>query len=303
MDLPRTPTVLGLGEILWDCFPDGRRPGGAPANQAFHANQLGAIGIVASRVGQDPLGDDLLKVLEERGLSTRLIQRDPELPTGTVTVELGPSGEPSYEIHEPVAWDRMELTPELDSLFGRLDAICFGTLAQRSEPSRRCIQQVLDRAGEAIRLYDVNLRQNFFTPEILRQSLERANMVKLNEREAESLPQILSLGVRGAADLARWLHDEFGTSLLCITRSEQGCLLAEPGRVVEIPGVPADVKDTVGAGDAFTAALLTTLLDGWPLEHAGLFANEVGSLVASSAGAMPRLDNKLEELRARHQPE
>lgn len=295
----KPPIVVGLGEVLWDCFGDERRLGGAPANQAFHANQLGATGIVASRVGQDVLGDEAIGVLERHGLETTCIQRDGDLPTGTVTVDLGPQGEPAYDIHAPAAWDRMVLTDRLTSVLDQAAAVCFGSLALRDETSRQTILQALQHASTATKLFDVNLRQKFYSAELIRNLLTHSTMVKLNESEASVLPELLDTGTGSHAELAAWLRREYDVSFLCITRSERGCVLFDGDEFVEVQSVPVEVVDAVGAGDAFTAALLCARLEGWPLERSGRLANEIGALVAGCKGAMAPLRNQIAEIRAR----
>jgi len=292
--------LIGVGELLWDCFPDSRRPGGAPANVAYHAAQLGCRARVCSRVGTDAAGDELLAYLAQRGLDTRWIQRDRRHPTGTVIVHAGRPDAPAYSIHENVAWDYLRLSPEWEREFSRADAVCFGTLAQRSSRSRSTIRRALRLADEALLVYDVNLRPPFCKPAWMRASIDVADVVKLNDQEAPPLAELYGLAFTGdLADFARTLLAARELRAVCVTRGAAGCLLAARDEIVDIPGRPVEVVDTVGAGDAFTAALTCGLLERWPLALAAKFANEVGGLVASRAGAMPDLREELLDLKRR----
>lgn len=291
-----TSIVIGLGELLWDCFPDGRRPGGAPANFAFHASQFGAEGLVASRVGADADGGELRAVLKANGLSTRLVQVDAAHPTGRVTVELE-DGEPRYQIHEEVAWDYLAPEAELLDAMSLAAAVCFGTLAQRSPVSRATIHDCLAATGDrTLIVYDVNLRQDWFSRDWVERSLHSADVVKLNDHEWGQLNRLLDLEATGVEDFARISQERFGLGLVCITRGAKGCLLFSEDESVESPAEPVTVADAVGAGDAFTAALIVGLLAGASLEEIGTYANRVGGLVASRHGGMPRIADDLPDL-------
>ncbi|MAG93860.1 MAG: carbohydrate kinase [Planctomycetaceae bacterium] len=291
------PIVIGLGELLWDCFGDSRRPGGAPANVAFQAGQLGCRGVVCTRVGGDESGDALCGFLSEQGLETDYVQRDAGHATGTVTVETSATGQPTYTIHEDVAWDFMEFTPELETLMGNADAVCFGTLAQRCEKSRHAIHTCLAAASEeCLIVYDVNLRQDWYERAWIERSLAVANIVKLNDEEVEVVGPLLTGERLSSRAFAEHLLERFALELVCITRGEEGCSLWTGAESVDLPGVAVRVEDTVGAGDAFTAALITGLLRGWPPAVCGEFANRVGALVASRSGAMPLLGTAIDAL-------
>ena len=292
-------TIIGLGELLWDCFGDSKRPGGAPANVAFHADQLGARGVICSRVGDDDLGRELVSYVAERGLSARYIQRDSEHPTGTVTVDATRPDHPTYVIHEEVAWDYMEFDDDWSDLFATCSAVCFGTLAQRSPVSRRAIRQALDRASDALLVYDVNLRRPFDEREWIESSLRKAHVVKLNTDEVSVLVRLFGVGSETPAALAELLLREYDVRIMCVTRGDHGCLVISRDETLDVPGRRVTVADAVGAGDAFTAAFVWGLLRAWPLGAVARFANEVGALVASRHGAMPSLAQELAALQAR----
>lgn len=299
MTSANAPLIIGLGEVLWDIFPDSRRPGGAPSNVAFQATQLGLNGVVASRVGQDPLGNELLEVLEEKGLDTSLIQRDADHETGRVTVDMSDGGHPDYVIHENTAWDNLQATSELLDAAGHAAAVCFGTLAQRSQVSRETIHQVLDTCtDDCLIVYDVNLRQNWYEAEWIERSLEQASVLKLNHEEAHIIGDLLDISTEEMDGFAMDLHEHHGIDLVCMTRAENGCWLWTSFEEVDVPGRPVDVVDAVGAGDAFTAALIASQLWGWPLQQSAEFANTIGGLVASHSGAMPDLAEPIAQLKA-----
>jgi len=288
--------VIGIGEVLWDLLPTGAQMGGAPANFAYHAQALGARAGVVTRVGLDHLGRDIRQRLEELGLPPELVQVDETAPTGTVSVELEGDGIPRFTIREQVAWDRLEPTRDALRAAGEADALCFGSLAQRGAPARSTIHRLLGEApATALRIFDVNLRQNFYSREVVQKSLRLANVLKLNEAE---LPVVATmLGLEGdmetqVATLAK-LYDLHVVALTC---GPQGSLLYRAGRWSECGTRPVKVKDTVGAGDAFTAALALGLLHKMDVDDINIAANEVACHVCSCAGATPPLPD---ELRAR----
>ena len=284
-------TVGGLGELLWDMFPQGKQLGGAPAYFAYMTALLGDEGIVASRVGKDRLGQEAIWQLKSNGLETSQIQMDEKHATGTVLVEVDSRGQPEYRIIEDVAWDHLEWTEEWSELAKRADAVCFGSLAQRAEGSRETIREFLKgmRPG-ATCVFDVNLRQRFFSKEILCDAARGAVILKLNHEELPKFAEVF--GFRHATDTAtaRWVASEFGVRLVCVTRGARGSLLVTRTEVNEHAGFPVRVADTVGAGDAFTAALTYHALRGAPLAVMNGAANRMGAWVASQEGAMPAAD-------------
>lgn len=289
-------SVIGLGEVLWDCFQDNKKPGGAPANVAYHVQQMGLTGLVAARVGQDDLGGQLLQHLTVHDLSTSLVQEDPDKPTGTVDVQLSAQGKATFVIREDVAWDHLELSPAWRAAASEAAAICFGTLAQRSTNNRTVIQAMLRDATQAIRVCDVNLRRPWYDAEVVASSLNLATVAKFNDEEAPILAHLLRLPAGGVPEIARNILRRFDLQLVCVTRGEHGCLLVESDGDISIPGSEIDVADTVGAGDAFTAAVIFALIQAWSLDRVADFANRVGALVASRAGAMPPVREEYQEL-------
>jgi fructokinase len=288
-------TIVGLGELLWDMLPQGPQLGGAVSNFAVMAARLGNNGVIATRIGTDPLGRGAITYLKTTPAETGYIQEDFSRVTGTVTVALD-QGEPRYTIHEPVAWDFLEFTPHWLALAEQADAVCFGTLAQRSPASRRTIESFLhETPPECVRVFDVNLRPPFFSEEIVEHSLELATIFKLN---ADEMPQVLSLlEFPDAAGItpdfllngARQIIDQFPVKLVAITMGAQGSLLVTRNQVDRHPGHPVKVVDAVGAGDAFTAALTHYYLRGAPLSQLNAAGNRWGAWVAAHAGAMPVL--------------
>ena len=288
--------IVGLGELLWDLLPSGERMGGAPANFAVMASRLGNRGVIASRLGVDDWGERARGVLGTLPADISFLQTDLVQPTGTVGVEIA-DDEPHYVIHEPVAWDFLEWTPEWQALAVQADAVCFGSLAQRAEVSRATILQfVAATRPECVRVFDVNLREPFFSADIIAESLAAATIFKLNELE---VPQVLGMlgselrvgededSLRGAAE---WLLARYPMTLVAITLGADGSLLVTRESAHRRRGIHGTVVDTVGAGDAFTAALVDSYLSGASLARMNEAGNRWGAWVASQPGAMPELD-------------
>ncbi len=292
--------MIGIGELLWDCFPDKRRPGGAPANVAFHAQQLGLTAAVASRVGGDEMGDELCGFLRSQGLGVGLVQTDEYRQTGTVTVSPVSSGDTHYCFLENSAWDYLEASIELLDAVSTAKAICFGTLAQRRPGSRSTIQKCLqDAPSDCLIVYDVNLRPPFFVKDWIAKSLVRATVVKLNREEVKVLSSLFEFDSSDEVRFAKRLLDTYPRlELVCITRGAQGCLGVTCDETIELPGIPVNAVDTVGAGDAFTSAIIFGRLANWQLDRTLDLANHFGSLVASRAGAMPELQRELTMLKS-----
>ncbi len=283
-------TIVGLGELLWDLLPSGAQLGGAPANFAYITNLLGNIGIPASRVGGDALGEAAVQRLSELGLNSAFVQRDSAHPTGTVNVQVDGSGQPRFEIKESVAWDFLEWTRAWERLAREADAVCFGSLAQRSPQSRTTIKSFLNAVRpEALRVFDVNLRQHFYSQQILSDSMKLANIVKLNHEELPRIMCLLGLDHKNEEDSARTLLSIHNLQMICVTRGSCGSLLVSLEASSEHAGFAVQVVDTVGAGDAFTAAMVCGYLALTPLDEINEMANRVGAWVASQPGATPAL--------------
>jgi len=289
--MPQKRTIVGLGEVLWDLLPGGKQLGGAPANFAYICGLLGCHAVVASRIGADALGKELRQRLAELQVDTSFLQVDATHPTGTVRVSLDAEGQPAYEIEKNAAWDFLEWTPGWEGLAGQADAICFGSLAQRSAASRGTIRAFLGAARpEAVRIFDVNLRKDFFSAEVLAESLRLANVAKLNDAELPVVMRALGLSGEDEQSSAERLRRAFGLRLVCVTRGGRGSVLVGEGECDEHPGVAVRVQDLVGAGDAFAAALADHLLRGSSLPVMNEAANRMGAWVASQAGGTPRGD-------------
>src|SRR5262249_43856015 len=257
----------------------------------FMTGLLGDRGIVASRVGDDRLGQEAVWQLKSSGLDTAYLQADQIYQTGTVLVRVDSNGQPEYKICEDVAWDHLAWSEQWQELALGADAVCFGSLAQRSEVSRSTIRQFLQSVRvDAARIFDVNLRQSFYSGEVLRVALLHANIMKVNHEELPRIIELFGEKVSGERESAKWLADEFGLKLVCVTRGHRGSLLLCNGVFDEHPGFTVKVADTVGAGDAFTAALAHHWLRTTPLKEMNVAANRMGAWVTSQEGAMPTAD-------------
>lgn len=289
-----TQPIVAIGEILWDVFPDGPRFGGAPANFACHAAGLGARAAIVSAVGADDLGRAAVDELTDRAIDVVCVQTTPDRPTGTVLVTIDAFGKASYEFRRDVAWDHLHWNETLASLATRAAAVCFGTLAQRSPASSETIRGFVQATPpDCLCVFDVNLRDSFHSETAIRQSFELASVFKLNDEE---LPVIAGmLGLNGSErEIVASLGRQFGPELIALTRGARGALLwRKNGEVSDFPGVPAQVRDTVGAGDAFTAALTMGLLQGRSLEEINRHASRVAAYVCSQPGAAPLLPAEL----------
>ncbi len=279
--------IVGLGEVLWDVLPTGKELGGAPANFAYISNQLGNRTIIASRVGDDENGKEILQKLEKVGVDISQIQKDAGHRTGTVKVSLQ-NGQAGYEIAENSAWDFLEFTEDWQDLAQNCDAVCFGSLAQRNSVSRETIQEFvkLTKPG-CLRIFDVNLRQNYFSESVLFESLQLANIAKLNHEE---LPIIVEMfGTKGSNQIEQALNlrETFALRLVCLTRGGAGSLLIDETEISAHSGIKIEIADTIGAGDSFTATLADGILRGWSLVEINEKANRIGAFVASQTGAMP----------------
>ena len=286
--------VVGIGEALWDILPDGKKVGGAPANFAYHVSQLGLPGIAVSAIGHDRLGEELIEKFDERHLKTDMSVVD--YPTGTVLVEVDELGIPSYDIKQNVAWDNIPFTHELEQLAGRTRAVSFGSLAQRNVVSRDTIHKFLDAMPDdkdTLKIFDINLRQGFYTPELIERSMEKCNVLKINDEELVLISRLFGYPGIDLKDKCWILLGKYNLKILILTCGVNGSYVFKPGhvRLVETPKI--EVADTVGAGDSFTAAFTAALLKGLPVDEAHRRAVEVSAYVCTQHGAMPVLPQSL----------
>ncbi len=288
--------IVGMGEALWDVLPEGKKIGGAPANFAYHVSQFGLDSRVVSAVGNDALGDEILEVFKEKQLKHQL--QVVNYPTGTVQVTLDSAGIPLYEIKEGVAWDNIPFTDDLKRLALSTRAFCFGSLAQRNEVSRVSINRFLDAmpdGDEQLKIFDINLRQGFYTKEIIRESCQRCNVLKINDEELVAISRMFGYPGIDLQDKCWILLAKYNLKMLILTCGTNGSYVFTPGVVSfqETPRVP--VADTVGAGDSFTAAFCASLLKGKSVPEAHKLAVEVSAYVCTQSGAMPELPQVLKD--------
>ena len=289
------PIVVGMGEALWDVLPDGKKIGGAPANFAFHAGQAGMDSRVVSAVGKDALGEEALATLEGKGLNIEAVARV-DFPTGVVNVSLGEQGIPQYDICEGVAWDNIPFTPALANLASQAQAVCWGSLAQRNEVSRKTIFSFLDAMPsdeERLKVFDINLRQQFYTLEIIEASCHRANVLKINDEELVLVSEMLRLGAGSPEVLCRSLMERYGLRILVLTCGANGSYVFTPVETSYRVTPKVQVADTVGAGDSFTATLVGELLRNTPVGVAHEHAVEVAAYVCTQQGAMAEWPDSL----------
>ncbi|MBD9111940.1 MULTISPECIES: carbohydrate kinase [Bacteroides] len=288
--------IVGMGEALWDVLPEGKKIGGAPANFAYHVSQFGFDSRVVSAVGNDALGDEILEVFKEKQLKHQL--QVVNYPTGTVQVTLDSAGIPLYEIKEGVAWDNIPFTDDLKRLALSTRAFCFGSLAQRNEVSRTSINRFLDTMPDGdgqLKIFDINLRQGFYTKEIIRESCQRCNVLKINDEELVAISRMFGYPGIDLQDKCWILLAKYNLKMLILTCGTNGSYVFTPGVVSfqETPRVP--VADTVGAGDSFTAAFCASLLKGKSVPEAHKLAVEVSAYVCTQSGAMPELPQVLKD--------
>lgn len=277
-----------MGEALWDVLPEGRKIGGAPANFAFHAGQAGMDARVVSAVGRDALGDETLLTLQQKGLNTDAVARV-DFPTGVVQVTLSEGGIPQYDICEGVAWDNIPFTPALDELARNAQAVCWGSLAQRSEVSRNCIYRFLDAMPSEqgrLKVFDINLRQHFYSIDVIEASCQRANVLKINEEELVIVSELLRLGTPQVEQQCRLLMERFSLDMLVLTCGSNGSYIFTPVETSFRVTPLVQVADTVGAGDSFTATLVADLLKGAPVGVAHEHAVQLAAYVCTQQGAM-----------------
>lgn len=286
-----TPLVIGIGEVLWDLLPAGKKLGGAPANFVFHVNQFGLPARLVSAIGADTLGVEIVATLGESGIESML----PEVPfpTGTVGVTLDSKGIPHYDITEGVAWDNIPFTPALDALSRRVSAVAFGSLAQRSEVSRATIGRFIDAVAannpDALIVFDINLRGDYYTEETVMESLRRCNILKINDEELEILCPMLGIPDADRSIACPAIIERFGLKILILTCGVEGSHVFTPDTLSFLPTPTVEVADTVGAGDSFTAAFVSSLLRGLTVREAHETATATAAFVCTNHGATPLL--------------
>ncbi|WP_147821062.1 carbohydrate kinase family protein [Salidesulfovibrio onnuriiensis] len=285
--------AAGIGEILWDMLPEGKKLGGAPANFAYHFKALGGESITISRVGDDDMGREALAILKKHALDIRAVTVDPVHPTGRVDVTVDAQGVASYEFPDHVAWDFIEANDAARAALPALNAVCFGTLAQRSENSRSAILSLLGQLpGACLKIYDINLRKDFYTREIIENSLALADVLKINDEELDVVGPLL--GFRGDQQtMLRGLVRHFSLKLGVLTRGGSGSLLLTADKASDFAGMSVRISDTIGAGDSFTAAMALAWLKGRKLDEINRYASEVAAYVCTQAGAMPPMPSRL----------
>ncbi|MGD0500904.1 MAG: carbohydrate kinase [Bryobacteraceae bacterium] len=281
--------ILAIGEILWDVFDDSTRLGGASLNFTAHASRLGHEAVLVSAVGNDALGARALAAIEALGLSARLIGTTSRFPTGAASVELGPGGQPAFRIHRPAAYDAVELSAPRFEWIARWEPewLYYGTLLFTARPARETLRRLIEALPRARRFYDVNLRPESYSSELVAELLSLANVVKLNETEMDAVAEIANLPRSSIAGFCQAGAARYGWDTACVTLGARGCAIWSGGEYVEAPGYPVEVADTVGAGDGFAAALLHGLARRDKLSEIARFANRVGAIVASRPGAIP----------------
>lgn len=285
--------VVGMGEALWDVLPEGKKIGGAPANFAYHVSQFGLPSCVVSAIGNDPLGHEIMENFAEKGLK-HCIEAVP-YPTGTVQVEIDQAGIPQYEIKENVAWDNIPYTALLERLAEKTVAVCYGSLAQRNVVSRNTINRFLDAIpaeNNPLVVFDVNLRQGFYNKEILCNSMERCNILKINDEELVTVSRMFGYPGIDLQDKCWILLGKYNLKMLILTCGINGSYVFTPGHVSFQPTPKVEVEDTVGAGDSFTAAFIANILKGKSVEEAHQLAVQTSAFVCTQKGAMPKLPDE-----------
>jgi len=280
--------IVGIGEMLWDIFPERKVPGGAPANFAYHASQFGFESYVVSAVGKDLLGEDILKIFAEKEL--RLLVETVDFPTGTVKVELNDKGIPKYEICENVAWDNIPFTERTKELAKNCTAVCFGTLAQRNETSRKTIRSFLELVPKnALKIFDINLRQNFYSKKIIHESLLISNILKINEEEVIEVARLFDFEKKDEQEICLHLLKEYNLNIVIETKGSIGSYVFTKNETSYLDTPKVNAIDTVGAGDSFAGAFAGALLQGKSIKEAHKLAVDVSSYICTQRGAMHKI--------------
>lgn len=288
--------VVGMGEALWDMLPEGRKIGGAPANFAYHVSQFGLDSRVVSAVGDDELGNEILANFAEKKLECQ-IEKVP-YPTGTVQVELDEKGVPRYDIKEGVAWDNIPFTTSLLELAKKTDAVCFGSLAQRNSVSRETINRFIDEMPQeehVLKIFDINLRQHFYSKELIEESIKKCNILKINDEELVIVSQMFGFADIDFKEQCKLLLTKYNLKMLILTCGVDGSYVFAPGEMSFLETPKVKVADTVGAGDSFTGAFVAAILKGLEMKEAHRLAVNVSAFVCTQNGAMPELPAEIKE--------
>lgn len=284
--------VVGLGEVLWDMLPEGRKIGGAPVNFAYHAGQFGIDTMAVSAIGNDKLGEDT--IAEMNGKHLNHIFPSVPYPTGSVQVSLDEKGVPAYDIKENVAWDNIPFTNEIESVARSCRAVCFGSLAQRNTVSRNTIRKFIESTPSGcIRIFDINLRQNFYTSNVIRDSLEHCNILKINDEEIMLVSRMFNYDSSNIENVCRTIMEDFSLEMVILTCGTKGSYIFTKGGVSFMPTPKVNVADTVGAGDSFTGSFCAAILRGLPVAEAHKKAVEVSAYVCTQNGAMPEIPESM----------
>lgn len=284
--------VVGLGEVLWDMLPEGRKIGGAPVNFAYHAGQFGIDTMAVSAIGNDKLGEDT--IAEMNGKHLNHIFPSVPYPTGSVQVSLDEKGVPAYDIKENVAWDNIPFTNEIESVARNCRAVCFGSLAQRNAVSRSTIRKFIESTPSGcIRIFDINLRQNFYTSNVIRDSLELCNILKINDEEIMLVSRMFNYDSSNIENVCRTIMEDFSLEMVILTCGTKGSYIFTKGGVSFMPTPKVNVADTVGAGDSFTGSFCAAILRGLPVAEAHKKAVEVSAYVCTQNGAMPEIPKSM----------
>ena len=296
--------IVGLGEVLWDIYPDAKYIGGAPANVALHARQLGGEAIVVSAVGQDQEGEEIIAILGNRDIGTEYIQTYKEKPTGSVRVQIDEKGLPTFLCSRDVAFDHIQWNQEMKALAGEIDAVVVGTLAQRNHTSRNTIQLFLEHASHALRVFDVNFRKwDDVTNLMVQETLIHTDILKLNEVEMRQMWKAFRQDDKSIPAFFNWLIDKYSLKLVALSLGEKGCMLTDGNEHIVSPGVRIQPADTTGCGDAFVASLIMGYLQGEDLDTIAESMNYLGAFVAVRQGAAPEYDKEALDHFIRTQPD
>jgi fructokinase len=299
-------TIISFGEILWDILPTETKLGGAPFNFTYRVSSLGNRGLMVSRLGKDELGEKAIESVKSLGMETAFLQWDEKLPTGTVKVSFDELNNPDYVIIPDVAYDNIEIEDSLENVASDADCFCFGTLAQRSNRSRQSLERLIEAAAQAVKLLDINLRKKCYSPETVKSSLEKADILKCNGDEIREIARMLDIQHKFILEMCQALMEKYKLGYCLVTLDNRGAfVLSREGEKIYVQGHKVKLVDSLGAGDAFTAGFIHSILNKKTLRESGEFGNVLGAIVCTQEGAtMPILQNDIDEfMKAGHERE